>query len=308
MKPILTICIGLPGSGKSTYAKQLAEETNAVILSSDSLREEMFHNINDQEHNAEVFAELHRRCKELLSKQVNIIYDATNINLRKRLSFLRNLDGIDCYKKAIVFATPYELCLENNLKRDRHVPEEVIKRMKENFHFPLYGEGFDEIEFVWNMGDMKFSLKEILQVACNFNQHNSHHLLSLGEHMLKAAKYISDTQTFNNYLYTATGLHDIGKLETQTFTDKKGNMSEEAHYYNHQYCGAYNAMFYLKQFLDARFSDEEILHICTLIQYHMHPFLGWKDSEKARNRDKQLLGEEMFAEVMLLHEADLQAH
>ena len=310
MKPTLFMTIGLPGSGKSTYAKKLAEETNAVILSSDSLREKLYGDINDQEHNAEVFAELHRRCKELLSKQVNIIYDATNINLRKRLSFLRELDGIDCYKKAIVFATPYELCLENNLKRDRHVPEEVIKRMRENFHFPLYGEGFDKIEFVWNMGDMKFDIKKMLQMADNFDQHNSHHTLSLGKHMLEAAKYVANIEWCNDILYTATRLHDIGKFDTQTFIDKKGNVSEEAHYYGHHHVGAYNAMFYLKQYEEdnKHFSDEEILHICTLIQYHMHPYLGWKDSEKARNRDKQLLGEEMFSEVIMLHKADLQAH
>ena len=106
----------------------------------------MFGDVNDQEHNAEIFIELHRRCKELLLKQVNIIYDATNINQKKRTAFLRELNGIDCYKKAIVFATPYELCIENNSKRDRKVPEYVIKRMRENFHFPLYGEGFDKIK------------------------------------------------------------------------------------------------------------------------------------------------------------------
>ena len=308
MKPILFMPIGLPGAGKSTYAKKLAEENNAVILSSDSLRQELYGDMNDQEHNAEVFAELHRRCKELLIKQVNIIYDATSLNQKKRTAFLNELKNIDCYKKAIVFATPYELCLENNLKRDRQVPNEVIKRMRENFHFPLYNEGFDEIEFVWNMGDMKFDVKEMLQKANDFEQHNSHHTLSLGRHMWEAASklnyYGGSIEDFS-LLYAATRLHDIGKFETQTFFDKKGNISEEAHYYQHQYVGAFNAMFYLKQ---NHFSDKEILHVCTLIQYHMHPYLGWKDSEKARRRDKQLLGEDMFNEVMLLHKCDVEAH
>lgn len=307
MKPILITMIGIQGSGKSTYAKKLAEEKNAIILSSDALRKELFNNEDDQDHNAEVFAELHKRCKEELSKLNNIIWDSTNINQKQRTAFLNDLHSIDCYKKAIVMATPYELCLENNSKRDRKVPEYVIKRMRENFHFPLYGEGFDEVEFVWNMGDMKFDLLQTLIDTYDFDQKNHNHSLSLGEHMRRAHDYLFNSSDYLNYCLTmAARIHDIGKLDTQTFFDKKGNKSEDAHYYDHNFVGAYNAMFYLKQYRSL--SDEEILHICTLIQYHMHPFLGWKDSEKARNRDRQLLGDEWYEEVWKLHTADLAGH
>ena len=40
-KPYFVMMVGLPGSSKSTYAKQLAEETNAIICSSDAIREEL---------------------------------------------------------------------------------------------------------------------------------------------------------------------------------------------------------------------------------------------------------------------------
>ena len=300
--------IGIVASGKSTYAKKLAEETDTIILSSDQLREEMYGDISDQTHNAEVFAELHKRCKENLQKQVNIIYDATNVNMRKRLAFFRELKDIDCYKKAIVFATPYELCLEQNSKRDRKVPEDVIKRMRENFHFPLYNEGFDEIEFVWNMGDTEFDMFALLDKAANFEQCNRHHSFNLEEHMWKTAMGLPDKCKVNHVLFTAARLHDIGKLETQSFVDRKGNPTDEAHYYQHQYAGGYEAMFYLKQHGHREYSDEEILHICTLIQYHMHPYIAWRDSEKARNRDRQLFGDEMYEEVWSLHRADRDAH
>ena len=40
----------------------------------------------------------------------------------------------------------------------------------------------------------------------------------------------------------------------------------------------------------------------------MHPYMIWRLSEKAMTRDKELLGEEFFERVMLLHEADDAAH
>ena len=307
MKPSMIMLVGIPGSGKSTYANKLAKEINAIVLSSDSLREEMFGDVNDQGHNEEVFKELHARSKNLLSTLNNIIYDATNIKIKNRQSYLNELKGIDCYKKCIVFATPYELCLQNNSQRDRVVPESVIKRMRESFHFPLYNEGFDEIEFIWNMGDMKFSVNKLLKEAVEFDQHNRHHSLTLGEHMWAAACQLP-ILGYNDLLFPAARLHDIGKMETQVFADRNGNSADEARYYNHQYVGAYNAMFYLKQHQSPSFSDEEILHICTLIQYHMHPYIAWKDSEKAKNRYQKLLGQELFDEIMILHEADVAAH
>jgi hypothetical protein len=40
----------------------------------------------------------------------------------------------------------------------------------------------------------------------------------------------------------------------------------------------------------------------------MCPYLEWKQSERVLNRDKKLLGDKMFNDVMSLHEADLFAH
>ena len=40
----------------------------------------------------------------------------------------------------------------------------------------------------------------------------------------------------------------------------------------------------------------------------MRPHTAWKQSEKARERDRTLIGEEMYQDIMHLHEADLAAH
>lgn len=52
----------------------------------------------------------------------------------------------------------------------------------------------------------------------------------------------------------------------------------------------------------------DILYISSLINWHMRPHTAWKQSEKSRERDKMLIGEEMYNDIMLLHKADLAAH
>ena len=58
----LIVMVGVPGSGKSTYAKNTFSKT-AEILSSDALRKELLGNENDQKHNDYVFAELYKRAR-----------------------------------------------------------------------------------------------------------------------------------------------------------------------------------------------------------------------------------------------------
>ena len=59
----LIMLVGLPGSGKSTYAKRYKEENSTEeveILSSDTLRKEMFGYLC-QDRNQELFSEMFKR-------------------------------------------------------------------------------------------------------------------------------------------------------------------------------------------------------------------------------------------------------
>lgn len=55
--------IGLPASGKSTIAKEIAKSEDAIIVSSDEIRKE-FGDVNDQSQNAKVFKEVEKRLKQ----------------------------------------------------------------------------------------------------------------------------------------------------------------------------------------------------------------------------------------------------
>lgn len=299
-------CIGLPASGKSEQAKKLATEYNAEIFSSDSLREEMFGDVNHQADNDALFKELHKRIRECLTSGKSAIMDATNINYKKRIEFLKYLSKIPCEKIAVLMATPYEVCLERNAQRERKVPEQVIKRMYLNFNIPFWYEGWDDIQIVYSEGAENYKGwdREWIESVKNFNQDNSHHALSLGDHCWKAVKYIDSNtpccHTTSTELRHAAMLHDEGKMFAKGFYDANGNPSEEAHYYSHEYCGAYNSLFYEMAC--------NHLYVAQLIQWHMRPYLAWEQSEKAMQKDRRLLGETLFNDICLLHKADVYAH
>ena len=63
-RPKFIMMVGLPGSGKSRQAEQLAEVHNANIHSSDAIREELSGDVNNQDINNLVFKTLHTRIKE----------------------------------------------------------------------------------------------------------------------------------------------------------------------------------------------------------------------------------------------------
>ena len=113
--------IGIPGSGKSHEAEIIAKEHNAIIHASDRLREELFRDVNHVGDNGFLFNELHKRIQRDLKAGKNVVYDATNINSKKRISFLRSLKDIPCEKIAILMITPYEQCLKNNAGRERSI-------------------------------------------------------------------------------------------------------------------------------------------------------------------------------------------
>ena len=308
-EPILFFMCGLPCSGKSVKSQELAGEHNATVFSSDSLREELFNDVNHQEDNAKLFNELHRRIKECLKEGKNAVYDATNINYKRRMSFLSELKNIPCKKICILMATPFDVCLKRNSVRERKVPEHVIDRMYRNFDVPWYYEGWDEIEVEYADGAENFygSPYDFIESAMYFDQENLHHELTLGEHCVKTTTYVNqclvnrigvDCTTELKY---AAMLHDNGKPYTKTFTNGKGEVTEQAHYYNHERVGSYDSLFYEMPC--------NKMYVATLIRWHMQPYFNAKENnEKLHNKYKKLWGENLYNTIMLLHKADKAAH
>jgi hypothetical protein len=201
-------------------------------------------------------------------------------------------------------ATPYKVCIKNNIERERYVPEDVIKRMYMNFHTPWYIEGWNDIRIEYASGSENYLGDPIewVKSVMDFNQDNPHHTLTLGSHCLKAGYYIGSVdnarRTKNVFpIYFAGLLHDEGKIFTKTFIDSKGNPSESAHYYQHHCCSAYDSLFFDY--------PANHLYVATLICWHMQ--LHFIKEEKTLKKYKKLWGEELYNDLSLLHEADVNA-
>jgi len=302
--PVMYMLVGLPGSGKSTYAKIIAKKSNSVIYSSDAIREELYGSEEIQGDSQTVFQMLHSCIKDELRNNVNVIYDACNISYKRRMGFLQELKKIPCYKVCIFIAAPYCECIKNNENRERCVPVSVIDRMYKHFDVPCEYEGWDDINVYYAKSGYRSyygTPESFVKNHMTYNQDNSYHEKSLGEHCLSAGNYFSTTESL---LHTAGMLHDCGKPFCKTFTNSKGEEAEEAHYYSHERVGSYDSLFY-----DTGLKAKDRRKIAAIIRWHMMPYVWERENnEKLKNKYSTLWGKKLFNLIMLLHKADKFSH
>lgn len=293
--------IGLPASGKSALAEKFSKSEDAEIVSSDNIRKEIYGDENIQGDNNKVFRILQERIINGLKNNKSMIYDATNISYKTRMAFLQRLNKLDVEKIAVMVATPYEECLIRNEQRERKVPEEVIKRMYYNFYVPQYFEGFGDIQIIHNeLSPLKWD--ELLK-KMDISQDNPHHSLSILEHCKKTQELLNKEE-LRWYTKDVGLLHDIGKVETKTFINSKGEKTDIAHYYNHEKVGAYISCLNINGLWQMGVLDT--IERAKLIQWHMLPWTNM--SEKTEQKYKKLLGENFWNDLMILHKADEEAH
>ena len=149
----LIMLIGIPGSGKTTYSKDLSKEYNAKVISSDKVRQ-TYIGIDE----SEVFPTVYRLCVEELDNGCNVILDATHITPKVRKRTFDALDqfGIIYEKVAVYIDTPVEECIRRVENRNKNpeelfLPLEVIESYGKNIIAPTKEEGFEEIYIIKNM-------------------------------------------------------------------------------------------------------------------------------------------------------------
>ena len=138
--PTLHMLVGLPASGKSTWAK----EQSLPIVSSDDIRNELFGGEYNSADNAKVFATARERVCEYLKDGKDVIYDATNISYQSRKPMIKAARSIRGKVSIIahVFVVPIPILLRRRTKR---APITAMLNALYHFQPPCEWERIDDI-------------------------------------------------------------------------------------------------------------------------------------------------------------------
>ena len=295
----LIMLIGLPASGKTSFAKTLQssyKENDIEIISSDAIRNELFGSEEEQKYNDKVFKEVYKRARFSIQHKKITVIDATNLNRKRRINFIKTMPK--CEVEAVVFAIPFELCCERNAARERVVPQSAMEKMYRSFQPPHYAEGFDDIQIVGSK-DVGLYIYKCEQENIKTSHDNSHHTFSCGIHCFEAELYIKNKYPNEVDLQMAARFHDVCKYKCKVFHNAKGEPTEEAHYYNHENVSAYD--FIVHYYL---MPPKRVIHIANLIANHMVFYAG----EQAMEKRRKLYGEKFWEDLKKIHEADKSAH
>lgn len=137
---------GAPGSGKSTKAKDLAKQYDALIIDGDEIKDEL--GLPDYHHDWVAIDDIiMERIEDNLHRSLIIDGTFPTIAAREEIFMLLSSYGFDPIDLVYVH-TDLEECLARNRSRDRQVPDHLVRLMHEkiakdrpNFH----QEGFDVI-------------------------------------------------------------------------------------------------------------------------------------------------------------------
>ena len=135
------VLCGIPGSGKTTLAKQLAEQHNATVHS--------FDDIPNAWENRDIDGSFYRQwidnIKNDLQNGKSVVCDSTALTSINRKTFLKDISAFSCEKILCVKVVPVEVCVQRNKGRFREVPEYQIELSARLLEPPTKDEGWDKI-------------------------------------------------------------------------------------------------------------------------------------------------------------------
>ena len=157
----LYLMCGVPGAGKSTFLKNHIKENNTKVISRDKIR---FSIVKSNEeyfsHEDEVLEIFWKQINESLAAGKDTFVDQTSLTPRARKWLLQHVKGYT-YANIVWIDEDLETCLERNEMRRgtrAYVPQDVIRRMHNQFIEPSLDEGFYRI-FYYNSKEDEIKYK-----------------------------------------------------------------------------------------------------------------------------------------------------
>ena len=147
-RPTVYLMVGVPGSGKSFFAKHVLMNHpwyHRVYISSDDIREELCGDAGDQSQNWKVFEIFYERAYKALKNGHDVILDATHLTKKNRRKCRNRFKDLNCDFVAVQMGTSMEEALNRNQNRERVVPDYAMRRMI-NIYEPISDdEGFNSV-------------------------------------------------------------------------------------------------------------------------------------------------------------------
>lgn len=145
-KATLYMMCGLPGAGKSTATKKMAQDF-MVVRPDDYLYEEDGTYNWTPERVAAAWGKAKGQAERHLKGGMHVLFDATFVSRRARKPYIDLAKSVGAHAVCVFLDTPLEVCMERNAARppDRRVPEETMRRMHRSFERPTIEEGFEVI-------------------------------------------------------------------------------------------------------------------------------------------------------------------
>ena len=131
----LYVMCGVPGSGKSTFSRKLAEEQGLERFSFDEMK--CFR-----------LEEFMRPAIKAIQEGKNVILDTTNLRVNVRKKVLQYVEEIPCRKVVVYMGTSLEQCLYRNAHRETRLQDCIIESTYRSLQKPTLEEGWDEIIYV----------------------------------------------------------------------------------------------------------------------------------------------------------------
>ncbi len=109
----------------------------------------LFDDVTEQRFQDLVFSTLRSLLRARLVARMPLNYvDATNLSTHDRRGWIKMAHDFGYDVQAVFFDVPLEVCMERNSRRNRIVPEEVMRRMSGKLRPPTFDEGFSKITVV----------------------------------------------------------------------------------------------------------------------------------------------------------------
>ena len=132
----VTVMSGLPGSGKDTWLKR--NRSKLPVISLDDLRREL--GVEPADDQGRVTQSARERCRELLRSRKSFAFNATNTMKQTRTRWLDLFADYNARIEIIYLEPPFERLLEQNKRRTKAVPEQVIRKLAEKCEPPTWWE------------------------------------------------------------------------------------------------------------------------------------------------------------------------